>query len=415
VTTAAQGAQSVGSVGYRRAGLDAMLDFAEASRTAAGFAWLDDAGRPMPEQQLQIWITARMTYVFSLASLLGRPGADALAAHGVHSLMTSFRDDEHGGWFHTVTFDGTRPIDPTKSCYDHAFVLMCASTAVVARVPGAEALLGEAVEIHERHFWDQAAGACRESWSADWAELEPYRGINSNMHVVEAYLAVADATGDQVWRDRAARIVGLATGVAADHDWRLPEHYDDAWQPVLDYNVDRPRDPFRPFGSTPGHGFEWARLIVQLEGTLPAGSPALVASAEALFDRAVADTADGRALLYTTDWQGLPIVREQFHWVLCEAILAADALARRTGASRYAELCATWWQLADAHFVDAELGSWRHELDEEQALSRTTWHGRPDAYHVVNALLLPDLPLAPTAAAALHATVGSLPAASPLT
>ena len=31
------------------------------------------------------------------------------------------------------------------------------------------------------------------------------------------------------------------------------------WQALPDYNIDNPADPFRPFGKTPGHAFEWAR------------------------------------------------------------------------------------------------------------------------------------------------------------
>ena len=52
---------------------DRLLSFAEAAATgpAPGFAWLDDDGRPDPAQPPQLWITARMTYVFALATLRG--------------------------------------------------------------------------------------------------------------------------------------------------------------------------------------------------------------------------------------------------------------------------------------------------------------------------------------------------------
>jgi sulfoquinovose isomerase len=38
-------------------------------------------------------------------------------------------------------------------------------------------------------------------------------------------------------------------------------------------------------------------------------------------------------------------------------------------------------------------------------VSTRTWRGKPDAYHIVNAMLLPDLPLAPTPATALATRV----------
>ena len=62
-----------------------LLAFARRSRREAGaFAWLDNDGGFDPDANLQLWITARMTYVFSLAHIAG--GTDdalALAEHGV--------------------------------------------------------------------------------------------------------------------------------------------------------------------------------------------------------------------------------------------------------------------------------------------------------------------------------------------
>ena len=58
--------------------------------------------------------------------------------------------------------------------------------------------------------------------------------------------------------------------------WRIPEHYDQNWQPLPDYNVDRRSDQFRPYGTTPGHSFEWARLLLTLEAGRD-GAPRLAA------------------------------------------------------------------------------------------------------------------------------------------
>ena len=72
------------------------------------------------------------------------------------------------------------------------------------------------------------------------------------MHSVEAYLAAGDVTGHPVWHARAASIADYLVNVQARaHAWRIPEHYDENWQPLPDYNADRPGDPFRPPGTTP--------------------------------------------------------------------------------------------------------------------------------------------------------------------
>jgi mannose/cellobiose epimerase-like protein (N-acyl-D-glucosamine 2-epimerase family) len=181
-------------------------------------------------------------------------------------------------------------------------------------------------------------------------------------------------------------------GVAEQHDWRLVEHFDATWTPLPSYNEDKPRDPFRPFGATPGHAFEWARLLTEVNAAGAAPDASLLDSAVALFHRAVADTDGGAAgFCYTTDWSGRPVVTERFHWVACEAILAADALRRAVPDDpRYGDRYDAWWRFADAHFVDREGGSWRHELSAELAPSTTTWRGKPDVYHAFNACTLPD-------------------------
>jgi mannose/cellobiose epimerase-like protein (N-acyl-D-glucosamine 2-epimerase family) len=74
------------------------------------------------------------------------------------------------------------------------------------------------------------------------------------MHTVEALLAAADATGERSHLERALRIcTRVIHDLARSHDWRIPEHFDSDWTPVLDYNVDIPAHRFRPFGATVGH------------------------------------------------------------------------------------------------------------------------------------------------------------------
>ena len=395
-----------GSVAWRHARRERLLAVAAGAQRDVGFGWLDDDGRDDPSHGLELWINARMTYVFALAHLLGVSGADVLAAHGVTALRTVLHDDEHGGWFSEVTTDGA-VVDDAKDCYGHAFVLLAGAAASTAGIDGSSDLFADARQVHATHFWDPDAGRCVDRRSRDWSTADEYRGANANMHTVEAYLFTADATGDPIWLERAATIAEHLVDVTARaHDWRLPEHFDAHWRPVLDLNHERPDDPFRPFGATPGHAFEWARLVLQVdaaaEATGRAPGPWRREAAESLFARAVEDVLDDEVPLlpYTTDWDGVPVVAERFHWVAAEAVQAAEALARVTGHASYARLADRWWSEIAEHLVDDD-GSWRHELSPTLGPSRRTWRGRPDAYHGVNALTSPDLPLSPTAAEAL--------------
>ena len=390
---------------------DRLLAFGKAARLpAGGFGWLDDAGQVLGDRPTELWITCRMTYVFSLGALLGRPGAGALVDHGLAALDTRFRDVEHGGWFASVDGDAdSGPVSDEKGAYPHAFVVLATASAAAAGRPGARALLDEALDISLRHFWDDEAGMVVESWDRAFTVTEEYRGVNANMHTVEAYLAAADVTGDVGWLERAAWITErVVHDLARGNSWRIPEHFDAEWRPQLEYNADAPAHPFRPYGATIGHWLEWARLTLHVRAALQAagrGTPEwMVADATSLFDAAVAEgwDVDGApGFVYTVDWEGRPVVHERMHWVLCEALGAAAALFAVTGDERFDGWYRVWWDYADEHLLDRVGGSWWHETTPDHQVSRTVWSGKADLYHAVQATLVPRLPLAPVLAPGL--------------
>jgi mannose/cellobiose epimerase-like protein (N-acyl-D-glucosamine 2-epimerase family) len=373
----------------------ALVAFARGARhPEGGFGWLDDVGRLDPARPVELWITCRMTHVFGLAGMLGDAAAPALLDHGVAALRGRLRDAEHGGWFAAV--DRTGPVDPTKAAYAHAFVLLAAATATAAGHPDGEALLGEAIAVFERRFWQADDGMAVDVWNRDWTELEPYRGANANMHTVEALLAVHDITGDETYLRRAAGIVErIVHGVAREYRWLLPEHFDESWAVRPDYHRELPADPFRPFGATIGHLLEWARLALHVRTALGAAAPGwLLDDARALFDVAVrtgwaVDGHDG--FVYTTDFDGRRVVHDRLHWVVAEALAAAYTLATVTGEPGYTEWHDRLWAHAEAYFIDREHGSWRHELDRQNRPSALVWQGKPDVYHAYQATLLPTL------------------------
>ena len=385
---------------------DRLLDFGrQFPHPRGGAAWLDSAGRPDLGRPVFTWITARMTHVYCLGHLLGRPGDEELAAQGLSGLRGRLRDPEAGGWFTSIDDDGRTPDE--KACYTQAFVVVAAASARLAGLPGADDLLEEALDIWQQRFFDAEAGLFVDTWDRGFTRLDPYRGLNGNMHAVEALLAAADATGDETLRDQALGIGRRVLTFAEPHGWRIPEHFDERWQPQPDYSRDQPDDPFKPYGATVGHGLEWSRLLLHLEAALGEAAPDWLASgAIALFDRAASDgwAVDGAdGFVYTTDWDGRPVVRDRMHWVTAEGFAAASALHARTGERRYAEQAKTWWAYAERHLIDRVRGSWHHQLDEQNEVIETVWPGKPDLYHAVQATLLPRLPLAPGLAGALAA------------
>jgi mannose/cellobiose epimerase-like protein (N-acyl-D-glucosamine 2-epimerase family) len=321
-------------------------------------------------------------------------------------------DAEHGGWRSAV---GAGADDDTKAAYVHAFAVLAGATSTAAGIDGGRELLDEALAVWEQRFWDEDEGLAVESFDRSWTTAEDYRGANANMHGVEAALAAADAlaptdpgTAARLRTHALRATERIVHGWARERDWRLPEHFTADWQPLPEFNRELPADPFRPYGITVGHQFEWARLCLHLAAALGEHAPGwLHTDSDGLFLAAAERgwAADGHeGFPYTLDWDDRPVVVARMHWVVTEAVAAAAVRYAVTGDPRAATLQHRWEELGDRLFLDPAVGSWHHELTPEGAVSSGTWAGKPDAYHLVQMLLLPGRPVRGSVGAAVLAS-----------
>lgn len=381
-----------------------LLDFGRRFPSPGGGSYyLGDDGTPWPEKGRETWITSRMTHVYSIGTMLGDIPSASLVDAALKGLRGELHDGKHGGWYAGLNADGS--CMPTKQCYAHAFVILAASSALLAGRPGARELLDDALAVYNLRFWDEDEGLSLDTWDTGFTTLDSYRGLNANMHTVEAFLAVADAIGEETYRLRAGRIIDRVLDWARKNSWRIPEHFSSDWVPQPELNRERPDDPFKPYGATPGHGIEWARLIVQwaLSADREKAAP-YIESAEHLYTTAIDDAwnADGApGLVYTTDWTGKPVVHDRMHWTLAEAINTSAVLYRATGKQRYADDFAMFMAYLDGTVLDHKNGSWFHQLDQNNQLIGTVWPGKSDLYHAFQATLIPYLPTNVSIAAAV--------------
>lgn len=380
---------------YMKELCDELLQFGHRFPSEGGSSYyLGDDGTPWTDRPRETWITCRMAHVYSIGSFLKHEGSEALVDAALKGLKGELRDTKNGGWFPGITADGS--ILPSKQCYAHAFVILASASATLAGRPGAEELLEEALKLYDLRFWNEEEGLACDTWNTEFTELDPYRGINANMHTVEAFLAAADVTGNEMYRERAGRIVNHVVGWASDNNWRIPEHFTSDWAADLECNKDQPADQFKPYGATPGHGIEWSRLITQWALSTykedKAAAEKYMDAAEKLFNRAIEDAwnADGApGITYTTDWEGKPVVHDRMHWTLAEAINTSAVLYRTTGKEKYAQDYTMFLEYLEEKVRDHVNGSWFHQLDGNNEVLGTVWPGKSDIYHALQATLIP--------------------------
>ncbi len=381
-----------GTPGHRAdllADAKAQLDFFRPSLDpAGGFHAQGIDGRPIAGTLRELHATTRMVHSFALAHLAGFPDCEAVIDHGMDALWRFHRDGARGGYRWSFA-PGGAPADATRLAYGHAFVLLAGASAKMAGHPDADRLIEDVLDIIETRFWERETGRMREEFAGDWQPLSAYRGMNANMHMSEALLAAFEATGDRTFLARARGIFDFFVGrMGSGHAWRLPEHFDEDWRVDRSYEGD---PMFRPAGSTPGHSFEFARLILQLHARTP--DDTLLGWARNLYDRALADGWDGArgGLVYTVDpADGRTLRDNRYWWPVTEAIGAAAALIK-LGDDRHEDY-RRFRQAAERLFIDRVHGGWLPEARAADGSTGTQFTGKPDLYHSLQAALFPLAP-----------------------
>lgn len=328
--------------------------------------------------------TCRMTHCYAAAHLLGHPSGAAMLDHGIRFIIDRHRDADQGGYFWSV--DDTGPLRADKLAYGHAFVLLAAASAGAAGHPDARALFDDIIGVIRNRFWD---GVMTEQYDRMWQPLDGYRGMNSNMHTLEALLAAHDIWPEDSLRDMALAIAELFVNRhARAEEWVIPEHYDTDWQIDRDYEGD---PMFRPGGTTPGHALEWSRLLVQLWQMDGRQKDWLPEAAQALFQNAVSAgwAQDRGAFHYTLNWDGTPLRRANYWWPVAEGAAAAHVLGSIIGGDLFEEWYRRCWQALDARFIDHAQGGWWHEIGEGGQPEQSVFKGKPDIYHALQACLIP--------------------------
>ncbi|MER8657929.1 mannose-1-phosphate guanylyltransferase/mannose-6-phosphate isomerase [Mesorhizobium sp. M0847] len=294
--------------------------------------------------------TARQVYAFAVAKARGWDGpADRLISHGIAFMAGKGRTDR-GGWVRTLNVDGS-VADPTEDAYDHSCVLLALAHAHMCGNPDALRLGQETFVFLDAHLEDS-----RMTGFLETSDGEGERRSNPHMHLLEAFLAWYEATGDRTYLRRAARIIDLFRSHFFDAEsWTLGEYFDAGWKPAAGE---------KGTWTEPGHHFEWASLLTDFVAR--SGQGELSNFARKLYASAIANGLNrATGLAYgAVSRQGLPLDLVSRSWPQAEAIKAAIALDGSGGPDLKPEIEARVGRLFRWHIDPAPLGLWIDRIDE---------------------------------------------------
>lgn len=313
---------------------------------------LDFSGQPQRGASRRMRVQARQLYVFCEAELRGwLPGARALADRGLDRMLAEcWAPDGGPGFIHTLTADRA-PLDTRRDLYDHAFGLF--SLAWRFKLDGDARTKTRALAVADFVARDMAHPSGEGMMESLPAALP--RRSNPHMHMLEAYMAWAEISGDARFFDAAAQMVGLFERHFYDRaSTTYGEFFTDDWRP----------DP-GPAGQVaePGHHFEWTWLLSEARRL---GIADLRAEAEALYDFGLRHGLDVQGFAVDEmDRQGRHTKTSRRAWCQNEHLKAHIAMARagRPGAEQAAADAAD--AFLDSYLATEVPGLWMDQFDGE--------------------------------------------------
>ncbi|MQR99920.1 mannose-6-phosphate isomerase [Gluconobacter sp. AC10] len=210
-------------------------------------------GRPVPMSGLRLMVQARQISTYCRATLDGFYDASAQALRCLDVVERAYHgSDGDAGWIFSLSPDG-KPADSQRDLYAHAFILFAYGWAI--RLTGEERyrkIARQTTQEVERIFAAPGAG-----YLDTVPPTDSLRRQNPHMHLLEAYLVLFEATGDEYYLDRLRGLIALTRNHLLDRrSGLLLEFFDSSW---------KPSEPASHNRVEPGHLFEWAWLLGEYE------------------------------------------------------------------------------------------------------------------------------------------------------
>lgn len=338
-------------------------------------------GEPLLDTPRRAMVQARQIYAYSIAHRNGwlSEGED-LVARAADSMVRRYHgvDGAHG-WAFSVARNGA-VVDNRRDLYTHAFVLLGLAMAYETTQDRAYIALADTTLDFLDGYMASARGGYIETVPVSTGDLRQ----NPHMHLLEALLALFDATKRSSYLERATAVRDLFFARFLQSEGSVVvEFFDDEWRPL-----DGPHFPFEP-----GHHFEWIWLLDRSDKLRPLDRASAL---DRLWDTALQVGVGSDYKIFARATISRAVDRSTRLWFYTEAAKAALVMS-----GRQERFCGpTAKDFLDAMYKwflePAPAGSWIDEFDA-QGRAKSDFAPASSLYHIccaVDASESVDAPLA---------------------
>jgi mannobiose 2-epimerase len=304
-------------------------------------------------------LTSRILWTYASAH---RQYGDApyreMADLAYDDLLTRYRDAEHGGFYWSISADGTVRRD-RKQVYGQAFAIYALSEYHAAT--GRREPLDAAIALFrllETHARERVHGGYLEAFARDWTPIADMRlsvvdqndpkSQNTMLHVMEAYTRLLNVWPDAGLRAALRDLVEIMlTRIIDPKTFHLGLFFTTEWRPTSDK-------------ISYGHDIEAAWLLSRAADVL--GDPALTArvssAALRIAEVTLAEGADTDGAIFNLGDPSGIIDDSREWWPQAEAVIGFLNAWQLSGEDRYLLAAIKTWTYIDTHLVDRENGEW---------------------------------------------------------
>ncbi|MCG6926871.1 MAG: AGE family epimerase/isomerase [Acidobacteria bacterium] len=326
--------------------------------------WLGPADKVLVTQARTVWFFSRLHN-----SPYGKPEHLEAARHGFRFLKDRMWDPENGGFYWSVSSDGSEPAEAHKHLYGEGFGLY-ALTEYIKASKDSEAieLARELFTLMEEKAHDDEYGGYLElfarNWSNDPADLRQGREsvgrdqspgrklMNTHLHLMEPFTTYYELTGDDLVRERLVELIFVqSNAVVRKGLGACTDRYERDWTPLAEGFDQR---------VSYGHDIENVRLLIEACNAAGIPNGPLTDLYEALFAYSLEYgwDAENGGFYYLGPFREPASVKGKSWWVQAEGMTSGLSMHRLTGDEKYYEVFEKSLRWIAEHQADWENGDW---------------------------------------------------------